>query len=35
MLIDTHVHLNADEYDEDLEAVITRAREMAWIVCLW
>ena len=27
MLIDTHVHLNADEYDEDLEAVITRARE--------
>ena len=27
MLIDTHVHLNADEYDEDLETVITRARE--------
>ncbi|RIN49910.1 hydrolase TatD, partial [Staphylococcus simulans] len=27
MLIDTHVHLNADQYDEDLEAVIERARE--------
>ena len=27
MLIDTHVHLNADQYDEDLEEVIERARE--------
>lgn len=27
MLIDTHVHLNAHQYDEDLEEVITRARE--------
>lgn len=27
MLIDTHVHLNADQYDEDLESVIDRARE--------
>lgn len=27
MLIDTHVHLNADHYDEDLDEVITRARE--------
>ncbi|HJF68122.1 MAG TPA: TatD family hydrolase [Staphylococcus kloosii] len=27
MLIDTHVHLNAEQYDEDLEAVIKRARE--------
>lgn len=27
MLIDTHVHLNADQYEEDLEAVITRAEE--------
>lgn len=26
MLIDTHVHLNADHYDEDLEDVIERAR---------
>lgn len=26
MLIDTHVHLNADQYDEDLEDVIERAR---------
>ncbi|PJK15627.1 hydrolase TatD [Chryseomicrobium excrementi] len=25
--IDTHVHLNADQYDEDLEQVISRARE--------
>lgn len=25
--IDTHVHLNADQYDEDLQDVITRARE--------
>ncbi|WP_340279209.1 TatD family hydrolase [Staphylococcus coagulans] len=25
MLIDTHVHLNADQYDEDLEEVIQRA----------
>lgn len=27
MLIDTHVHLNANQYDEDLEAVIERARD--------
>lgn len=27
MLIDTHVHLNADQYDDDLEEVIERARE--------
>ncbi len=27
MFIDTHVHLNADQYDEDLEQVISRARE--------
>lgn len=27
MLIDTHVHLNADHYDEDLEEVILRARD--------
>lgn len=26
MLIDTHVHLNADQYDEDLQEVIDRAR---------
>lgn len=27
MLIDTHVHLNAEQYDEDLEEVIQRARD--------
>lgn len=27
MLIDTHVHLNADQYDEDLQKVIDRALE--------
>ncbi|TDL94229.1 TatD family deoxyribonuclease [Macrococcus brunensis] len=27
MLIDTHVHLNADQYDEDLQQVIDRALE--------
>lgn len=27
MLIDTHVHLNADQYDEDLDVVIERARD--------
>lgn len=27
MLIDTHVHLNSEQYDEDLEKVIERARE--------
>lgn len=27
MLIDTHVHLNADQYDEDLQEVIDRALE--------
>ena len=26
MLIDTHVHLNDEQYDEDLNDVITRAR---------
>lgn len=27
MLIDTHVHLNDKQYDDDLSEVITRARE--------
>lgn len=27
MLIDTHVHLNDEQYDDDLGEVITRARE--------
>ncbi|MGF3106252.1 TatD family hydrolase [Rossellomorea sp. DUT-2] len=27
MLFDTHVHLNAEQFDEDLEEVISRARE--------
>ena len=27
MLFDTHVHLNADQFDEDLEEVLTRAKE--------
>ena len=27
MYIDTHVHLNADQYDEDLQQVIDRALE--------
>ena len=27
MLIDTHVHLNAHQYNDDLEEVIVRARE--------
>ncbi len=27
MFIDTHVHLNADQYDEDLQEVINRALE--------
>ncbi|MFA9559774.1 TatD family hydrolase [Evansella sp. AB-rgal1] len=27
MLFDTHVHLNADQYEEDIEEVIERARE--------
>lgn len=27
MLIDTHVHLNADQYDEDIEEVIARAQQ--------
>ncbi len=27
MLIDTHVHLNDEQYDEDLNEVISRARE--------
>ena len=27
MLFDTHVHLNADQYEEDLEEVIERAQE--------
>ena len=29
MLIDTHVHLNDEQYDEDLNEVISRARERA------
>ncbi|MCA1066512.1 TatD family hydrolase [Rossellomorea sp. AcN35-11] len=27
MLFDTHVHLNADQFEEDLEEVVSRARE--------
>ena len=27
MLIDTHVHLNDEQYDEDLNEVISRAQE--------
>ena len=27
MFIDTHVHLNADQYEEDLQEVIDRALE--------
>lgn len=27
MLVDTHVHLNADQYEQDVDAVIKRARE--------
>ena len=27
MLFDTHVHLNAEQYEEDLEEVIERAKE--------
>ncbi len=27
MFIDTHVHLNADQYEEDLQEVINRALE--------
>ncbi len=27
MFIDTHVHLNADQYEEDLQQVIERAIE--------
>ena len=27
MLFDTHVHLNAEQYKEDLEEVIARAQE--------
>ena len=27
MYIDTHVHLNADQYEEDVDEVITRALE--------
>ena len=29
MLIDTHVHLNDEQYDEDLNEVISRARKQA------
>lgn len=28
MLVDTHVHLNAEQYEEDVEEVIERAREV-------
>lgn len=34
MLIDTHVHLNDEQYDDDLSEVITRARKQVLIVCL-
>lgn len=34
MLIDTHVHLNDEQYAEDLTEVISRAREEALIACL-
>ena len=34
MLIDTHVHLNDEQYDEDLSEVISRARKQALTVCL-
>ena len=27
MLIDTHVHLNDEQYDEDLSEVISRAQQ--------
>ena len=27
MLFDTHVHLNAEQFDDDLEEVIARAQE--------
>ena len=27
MLFDTHVHLNAEQFDEDVEEVIARAKE--------
>ena len=29
MLIDTHVHLNDEQYDEDLNEVISRAQKQA------
>ena len=29
MLIDTHVHLNDEQYDEDLNEVISRAEKQA------
>ncbi len=35
MLMDAHVHLNDEQYDDDLSEVITRAREkQVLIVCL-
>lgn len=34
MLIDTHVHLNDEQYDEDLNDVITVQEKMVLIVCL-
>lgn len=34
MLIDTHVHLNDEQYAEDLTEVISRAKKQALIACL-
>ena len=30
MLFDTHVHLNAEQFEEDLEEVIERASKLGW-----
>ena len=30
MLFDTHVHLNAEQYEDDLSEVIERAIEAGW-----
>ena len=30
MLIDTHVHLNDEQYDDDLSEVITRSYVCSW-----
>ncbi|SUK32360.1 Putative deoxyribonuclease YcfH [Staphylococcus aureus] len=34
MLIDTHVHLNDKQYDDDLSEVITLLEKQVLIVCL-